>query len=161
MCADKFSKLLAVGVVTIIMSAGNLWAGTLVDDLANAQLEKQMKEARGEDKPKTPSSPVLPNLPRVDSGKRLTLVAVYGLGDRLLADIECQGAVFSVKAMDTVDGWKVTKIFPSRVLMEKKGQKPRELTLAIRPGEMTTTPTAGMQGGMPGGMVPPPPPPMY
>lgn len=157
MCAGKFSRFLAVGIFTIIMSADNLWAGTLVDDLANAQLEKQMKEARGEDKPKTPPSPVMPNLPRVDSGKRLTLVAVYGLGDRLLADIECQGAVFSVKAMDMVDGWKVTKIYPSRVMMEKKGQKPRELTLAIRPGEMTTA-GSGMQNGMPGGMVPPPPP---
>lgn len=156
MCASKLNKILMPVVAVVLLAGLNpCWAGTLVDDLANAQLEKQLKEARGEDKPKTPP-PVMPNLPRIDSGKKLTLVAVYGLGDRLMADIECQGAVFSVKAQDVVDGWTVTKIWPSRLIMEKRGQKQKELTLAIRPGEISTG-SSGMQT-MPAGMVPPPPP---
>lgn len=160
MCVNRSGKLLSImfAITVLASSPGALWAGTLVDDLANAQLEKQIKEARGEDKPKAPA-PVIPNLPRAEKGKPLTLVAVYGLGDRLMADIECQGAVFAVKAQDTVDGWTIKNIYPSRVIMEKKGQKQRELTLAIRPGELSSPGLSGAAGSMPGGMVPPPPPP--
>lgn len=142
---------LAAGVFAVAQQP--VAAGTLVNDLAAAQLEKQIREAtKSEEKPKAPST-VMPNLPIKESGKKLTLVAVYGLGDRLMADIGCQGAVFSVKKLDVVDGWTVKNIWPTRLILEKKRQT-KELTLAIRPAEMAG---GGIAGPMPAGMVPPPP----
>lgn len=159
MCAGKIEKMMVAGclAIALISGAGKLWAGTLVNDLADAQLNKQLREAQEADKPKSAPAhvQVMPNLPRADTEKKLILVAVYGLGDSLMADIECQGAVFSVKPQDLVDGWRVLQIWPSRLVMEKKKQK-RELTLAVRPTDVYPG-GAGIPSGLPGGAVPPPP----
>lgn len=113
------------------------------------------------------NNPVLPNVSvapnRIENTKvdDLRLIAIYGVERNLTADIYYNGAVFSVsQGGETVDGWRVQTITPSRVvlqhLMAGKGKKQKTHVIYLSdPTINMTTPnaqdvsTSALRGGIP------------
>jgi len=80
------------------------------------------KESVGTQPPQNVLTPQLAPSKTAKPIDDIQLVAVYGVGDDLQADILANDAVVTVKQGDVVDGWKVKLVRPSRIVMAKKGK---------------------------------------
>ncbi len=79
--------------------------------------------------------------------KEMRLVAVYGVADKLTADMAVDGTVVSVRQNDFVNGWKVRLIRPSRIVLVKKG-KIKDFTLSVIKNNSVAIPPQMQGNGM-------------
>lgn len=126
-------------------------------ELDYALLQKKIDEAKDHNKGagagQPASAPALPSAGASQAKERkaiaesddLELVAAYGVGSKLQADVRYKGAIVTVAVKQYVGAWQVESITPYKVVFVKKGGKKTEAYLSTQ-GE---NPLAASAGGLP------------
>ena len=136
-------RLCTLSLTLIICAVPSLSQAQTLDEFIQSQREllklKRERELREEKLkaigPPTLSLPaaMLPALPSSNStsnselpslpGQILQLVSVYGVGSQLRADIRNAMGTYTLQAGDSIDGWKVTRVAPRAIEIEKANRK--------------------------------------
>jgi len=129
-------------------------------ELLRAKAQADIDAAKKKDAPAVPVPQIVDATPKwqhhVETPK---LVAVYGLGDTLHADLLVNGAVVTAGQGGTVEGWKVKEIAPSVVVL-KKGRVLHSISLSLMTDDSLEATRVGAIGGVGRGGLPPIPYPM-
>jgi len=154
-----FKTKRAAFVLCCLLAVKPVFANTL-EELVAKQREAMAAEAEKKANANKPApAPVVPTFVPPAKEKEsnvddLRLIAIYGVGQRLTADIYYNGAVFSVmQGAETIDGWRAESINSSRVVLRQFVAKAGRSTAAKRhvmylaaPTMNVTTPNAQAQG---------------
>lgn len=131
-----------------LMSVGSNAA--IIDELVEKQREAMVNEAEKKaaaGKPAPMPAPTFAATPKAKDAANIDdvrLIAIYGVGQKLTADIYYNGTIFSVtQGAETIEGWHAESIGSSRVVLRqyRSGKDKNQKRHVIYLSEATTNST--------------------
>jgi type IV pilus biogenesis protein PilP len=173
-------NLKVINVVMAVLYSGLACAGNTVEDiaalqaeLARAELQKKIDEAKAHNKDAAPVATPQPALakqvayehydtiPREahrleNAVKEADVIAIYGVGGNLNADVQYNGALYTLSktSPNFVGNWKLLSITPNRVKFIGHGGAQHEISLSL-PEDTSKSGTSSFGAGAGGVPVPP------